>query len=214
MSDQDDKIRSKAAVVTELLKNQRSNRSQFAPTSGQIIRAINPEPISLINRELPEVYTSEDYDRWVMRALEDLFHKPQRFHRHPDNPVVVECPRERVLRIGREAEASGQPSALFRELMKLTDNGAKLPHVTKRALDAAQNYLDIALKFREFVASKSKYREYKNDYPALKAHFRRSHFTHLGESTIDRALSAYDLGWSAYAVANPRKGKRNKRVIS
>lgn len=198
----------------EVLRNRQSHRSQFAPTSDQIFRAMNPEPQPLREGELPEEYTRADYDRWVEQALHDLLRKPQRFQRHPDNPALIECPRERLFRIGREAEAVGQPSELFRELMRLTDNGEKLPHVTKRALGAAQHYLDIALKFKEFVLRKKA--EYP-DYKALKwqfREFRTDQKIHVSDSTLERALRAHDLDWSAYAVANPRKGKRNKRVIS
>lgn len=214
MISQDHRLRTKLMAVTEILKKQRTQISQFVPTSAQIFRAINPQPQFLDVGELPEEYLSADYDSWVDQALHDLAFKPHRFHQHPDNPALIDCPRERLLRIGAEAEASGQSSELFNELMKLTDNGVNLPYVTKRAMGTAQHYLDIALKFKEFaLAKKAEYPDYK----ALKWQFRKFRTDQkifVSESTLERALRAHDLDWSAYAVANPRKGKRNKRQIS
>ena len=214
MISQDHRLRTKLMAVTEILKKQRTQISKFVPTSAQIFRAINPQPQFLDVGELPEEYMSADYDRWVDQALHDLAFKPHRFHQHPDNPALIDCPRERLLRIGAEAEAAGQPSELFSELMRLTDNGVNLPYVTKHAMDTAQRYLDIALTFKEFaLANKARYPDYK----VLKWQFRKfgiGQKKFVSESTLERALRAHGLNWSAYAVASPRKGKRNKRQIS
>jgi hypothetical protein len=148
----------------------------------------------------------------VLQALFDLTKKPPRFQAHPDNSALIECPRARLLRIGQEAELEGKPSELFRHLMERTANGAMLPHVTERAIKAAQGHLNIALKFKEFTGSnKAKYESFKE----LKRRFRITcQFTEetISESTLERALKAHDINWSAYAINTPRKGARKKRA--
>lgn len=210
MSDKES-IKSKLSTIANLLSREKSVEP-FFPSSALVIKSITPQQVSLEPDEQAEEYTAEDYDAWVYQAFLDLVQKPQRFHAHPDAPALIECPRERLFRIGREAKADGSPSEMYQYLMKLTNNGAKLPHVTKRTMEAAQRYLDIAVKFREFTKNnKKKYTNFKE----LKYQFRLAcQFAEidLSESTLERALRAHDLNWSAYAIEAPRKRTRKKRT--
>jgi hypothetical protein len=212
MSDQDDRIRHKVAEVTEMLRSRPSNSRLTFPSSTSIIKAITSQPQPLGKGELPEEVTASEYDDWVLQALFDLTRTPQRFQAHPDNPTLIECPRARLLRIGREAKLEGKPSDMFRYLMEVTDNGATLPHVTGRAMLAAQKYLDIAVAFKRFVAD---FDRKEANFKDLKCKFRREREDakiYVSESTLERALKAHDLNWSAYAIDAPRKGTRKKRT--
>jgi hypothetical protein len=203
-------MKSKLSTVANLLSREKSAKPLF-PSSALVIKSITPQQVSLEPDEQAEEYTAEDYDNWVLQAFLDLIQTPQRFHAHPDTPELLECPRERLFRIGREANADGSPSEMYQYLMELTNNGTKLPHVTKRAMGAAQRYLDIAVKFRDFTKNnKNKYTNFKE----LKYQFRLAcQFSEmdLSASTLERALKAHDLNWSAYAIEAPRKGTRKKR---
>jgi hypothetical protein len=93
--------------------------------------------------------------------------------------------------------------------MELTDNGAKLLHVTERAKSTAQKYLNIAIAFKQFAATCK-----EANFKDLKLKFRRDRDglrIHVSESTLERALRAHDLDWSAYDIDAPKKGTRKKR---
>lgn len=210
MSDKD-KIRSKTAVICEFIKHNQENARSFFPTSEHVIKAITSRPQPLKDGGQPEEITADDYDEWIYQAFLDLMRKPRKFHTHPDNPALIECPRLRLLRIGEEAEREGKPSKLFRYLMQITNNGTDLPRVTNWAMSTAQKYLNIAIAFKQFV--ETKHHEYKN-FKDLKLEFRRDRENmriHVSESTLERVLREHDLDWSAYAIGAPRKGKRGKR---
>ena len=195
----------------EMLGKPRDSHPTF-PSSASIIKAITSQPQPLDQSEQPENVTTSDYDNWVLQALYDLIRTPQRFQSHPDNSTLIECPRARLLRIGQEAELEGKPSEIFRYLMELTGNGATLPHVTGRAMSAAQKYLDIAIAFKKFAAN---FDDKEGNFKALKYKFRMKREgakIFVSESTLERALQAHDLNWSAYAIDAPRKGTRKKRT--
>jgi hypothetical protein len=186
------------------------NPSKRYPTGTVVIKTITSKPIPAPSEELPEELTTDDYDEWVYQALLDLARKPQRFHSCPDNEALIECPRRRLFRLGEEAQHEGKSSELYRYLMEITENGAKLPSATSRAMLKAQKYLNIAIAFKQFVAENG----HKNkNFKDLKCRFREKRDLlrlHVSESTLERALRTYDLDWSAYAIDAPRKGKRNK----
>lgn len=195
--------------IVALIRKAQTARRPFYPQSQSIIKTIGSQPQPLGEDELPEAITSEDYDEWVWSALCNLFADEPRIQADPARPDTVECPRKRLLRIGEEAERDGTPSELFRYLMELTDNGAKLPSPTERKIRKAQQYLTIAIGFRQFVAENgSRIKNFKD----LKCDFRKKLDglrLHISESTLERALRAHDLNWSAYAIDAPRKGRRN-----
>jgi hypothetical protein len=200
-------IRKKAAAAKETLKNGNAAGS-FYPSSALVIKAITTQPQLLGEHEQPEEILNEGYDDWVYQAFLDLARKPQRFHTCTNNTALIECPRERLLRLGMEAEIESKPSKLFRYLMELTDNGRALPHVTERALSTAQKYLNIAIAFKQFAAGCD--REGAN-FKDMKCEFRRTRDAariHVSESTLERALRMHDLDWSAYAIDAQRKGMR------
>lgn len=212
MTIQDDQIRSKTAAVMDMLRNRSKDSRPLFVSSASVIKAITSQPQPLEAGEQPEEITANDYDRAVYQALFDLVKKPQRFQAHPDNAALIECPRARLLRIGEEAELEGKPSEMFRYLMALTNDGVTLPHATKRAMSTAQKYLDVATAFKTFAANfdhkKSNFKKLKNMF----RNFREDMKLHVSESTLERALKAHDLNWSAYDINTPRKGTRKKRT--
>lgn len=211
MSDQD-RLRRRALAVAELCRNRQKTSLAFFPSSALVFKAITGQPQPVSSSEPPEEFTSEHYDEWIYQAFTDLVELPQRFKVHPDDRAVIECPRARLLRIGNEAELAGTPSELFRYLMEVTNNGSTLPQVTDRSMQAAQKRLDVAIAFRKFVQTKQT--AHKN-FKELKHQFRLTcQLTGMdvSESTIERALKAHDINWSAYAIDAPRKRKRRKKI--
>lgn len=208
MIDRDKDIRKKVAATLEIIRRNRTTLQPFYPQNLSVIKTISSQPHPLGDDELPEKITSEDYDEWVWSAFCNLLADKPRIQADPAIPDTVECPRKRLLRIGEDAERDGTPSELFRYLMELTDNGAKLPSTTERTMRKAQQYLTIAIAFRQFVTENgSRIKNFKD----LKHNFRTKLDglrLHISESTLERALRAHDLDWSAYAVEAPRKGRR------
>lgn len=203
------RIAMKKVAFLQMLEKRRRNSTPYFPSDDSIINAITPRLSMEDDEHQTEQITGSDYDGWVEQALFDLTRRHIRFQPHPENPALIECPRARLLRLGNEAEQAGTPSEVFRLLMSATDNGKKLPHVTPRALRAAQSSLDIVNDFVNFVVSNK--RRYKG-YRELKAQFHIADQlagTNRTPLKINRALNAYGI-WSAYAVANARKGKRGK----
>lgn len=188
-----------------------SRKASVPPDSAMVVSAIVGKLISEPQEVIEEEnITSTDYDDWIYQAFCDLIGGNPRIQATPAKPDTVECPRKRLLRIGREAEHEGKPSELFRYLMELTDNGTALPQVTERAMSVAQKYLNIAIAFKQFAAA---FDHKGENFKDLKREFRRTRDDvriHVSESTLERALRAHDLNWGAYAIEAPRKGKRNK----
>ncbi|WP_374358152.1 hypothetical protein [Pseudoduganella danionis] len=200
MSNQDQIRREVAEIIGSKIRH-------AYPPSELVIKSITSQSKPIGEDEQPQAFSADDYDHWVSQALSDLAKK--RFHACPDNPALIECPRARLLRIGTEAEREGKPSELFRYLMELTNNGATLPHVSGRVRLTAQKYLNIAIAFKQFAASHQ-----GTNFRDLKCKFRRDREgvgIYVSESTLERALRANDLDWSAYAIDAPRKGTRKKR---
>jgi len=205
-----DRNRNKIIGMLGVVKDDQKNARPFFPPSALVIKAIAYQPPAIEEVEQSEEISADDWNDWVYQAFLDLAKKPQRFHACPDNPAVIECPRKRLLRIGKEAEREGKPSELFLYLMELTDGGAKLPTATGRAILNAQKYLSIANAFRRFVTENSN--DTKN-YKELKLKFRAQRSQneiglHISESTLERALREHDLNWSAYAIDADRKARR------
>jgi hypothetical protein len=206
MSDQG-RIERKIAAVMEILQSDRKS-SYACPSSASIIKAITSQPDRVYNDEPPEETTASDYDDFVYQALFDLTRVPQRFQPCADNPEVIECPKARLMRIGKESEEDGRPSELFRYLMTLTNNGATLRPATQRSMLTAQKYLNIAIAFKKFAATfdcdRTNFKDMKRGFRRVREEMK----LYVSESTIDRALKAHDIEWSAYAIDAPRKGKR------
>jgi hypothetical protein len=209
MSDQD-RIRGKAAAVIEILKNRHKNSGPIFPSSASIIKAITSQPYLGETDVHPEEISASDHDDSVYQAFINLMQNPQRFQTCAEDPTVIECPKVRLMRIGREAEDAGKPSELFRYLMELTDNGLTLRGATKRAMLTAQKYLNIVIEFRKFAET---FDRNHTNFKDLKREFRINREQikiYVSESTLERALRNHDLEWSAYAIDAPRKGLRNK----
>lgn len=207
----EDDTKQKHQWLLDLLRELQGKPIRHYPSSASVINEIISKPEWLPPEDLTGEIAAGNSDDDVYQAFLDLAGKPRRFHTCPDNSELIECPRKRLLRIGDDAERNGNPSELFRYLMELTENGAKLPFVTSRAMSMAQKYLNIAIAFKQFAeTNQHKYTNFKD----LKCRFRKDRedmHIHVSESTLERALEAHELNWSAYAIDAPRKGQRNKR---
>lgn len=192
---------------------------KMRPTSAMVIKSITSKSVLLpeeeAHREMKARADSDNNDEAVYQAYFDLAKKSQRFHALPDNPAIIECPTQRLMRIGDEAIKDGHPSALFSFLLEQIRGGRTLPHVTSRALNTAQKRLTIA---NAFVAFMTEFPPLTSNFMEAKRKFRLSlAFADRAPSqaTVDDALAAHDLGWSSYDIKwIPKKRKKREEGIS
>lgn len=183
------------------------------PTSTQLIGMITRAPAEATPKEAHYdqiSMTAADYDDAVLSAFRDLAGKPQRFHKSPDDPSSVECPRARLMRIGQESVDAGKSSPLYLYLRELIEAGATLPTVTMRSQQTAQKRLTIVSRFVRSLAELGPSVNFKD----AKERFRISEQLKdnaPSQASIDDALTAYSLDWPAYGIDSPRKNRRGKR---
>jgi hypothetical protein len=210
-----EETRLKKQKVLDMLNSRLERGNAFYPSGSLLIRTLAFRPDSKSDVAELEHISSSDYDNSIEQAYFDLVREPPRLQASSDDPTLIECPRARLLRIGREAEAEGKPSALFQVLMDATDNGKNLPTVSGRTISKAQKYLDIVNAYREYATNATKH---KGDFAAMKKEFIKGREEqrdslvkkklYVSRSMIERALREHELDWGAYDVLSRRKQTR------
>lgn len=174
----------------------------------KIIRAIIGRTCKLTPEEVKaeeNAITSEDYDQWVLHALQARIRGDIQRDANGDN---VEHPTTRVLRIGIESIKSGKPSSLFLELLELIANSANANDVLRFAfsdvfkpistaqMKAADDYAWIADEYRNFIDKRS--RVGQGDLDGMKEVFKKDmEIQGVSAKTVDRALEMAGLNWPA-----------------
>ena len=185
------------------------------PSDTKIIRAIIGRTCKLTPEEAQaeeSAITSEDYDQWVLHALQARIQGDIQRDANGEN---VEHPTTRVLRIGIESIKAGKPSSLFLELLELIANSANAHDVLRfvfsdvfkpistTQMKAADDYAWIVDEYRNFIDKR--FRVAQGDLYSLKEVFKKGMETKgISVKTVDRALDMAGLNWPA------KRGARTK----
>jgi hypothetical protein len=185
-------------------------------TSELVIRAMRPMPIRLTSEEVQhdeDATTADDYDDWVWQAWLDYSSKPPRFHPSSADPATIECPKGRLLRIGKDSLDAGKPSEFYLFLMKKTQEGAMLPNIRDpRLMRRAQKRLNIAHAFAGFIAQQKPDTNFREAKKEFRRDIERKKYpcipTTISLKGINAALNENGLGWSAYSIDTRRRRKQ------
>ncbi|WP_211454449.1 hypothetical protein [Collimonas antrihumi] len=178
------------------------------PTSAMLISMITRKPVQLPHEAQEEAAatTTDDHDDFVYQAFLDLISKPPCFNTLPDNPAIIECPRERLMRLGEESIQEGKPSLLYLFLLEQTRGGTKLPHITNRALHTAQKRLDIKNAFVDFLATHPQLGNFKEAKKRFRMKLEETPKP-PSQAAVDDALKEHHLNWSSYSIDASRKNR-------
>lgn len=190
--------------------------SKFEPTEEQIKKAIiSTAGCSLTPEEAQaeiDSTTADDYESWVIRALEDRI--AGRCYLSRDGKI--EHPTARLFSIGIESIEAGKSSSVFLELLKLIGECADehdplcklFPNSITKQIKTANQQAKIVRDFKEYI-DKNK----KLSYKEIKASFiikKESENPPVSVHEVRRALKVFGVNFAAKTGVKPELKPRKE----